>query len=199
MLHFVDLNHGQRVAAASMLASKPVHCVSVMAWKSDMTDEFRGKNQLYFYLTEHLIEKISWLCRDLRPQTPEGNGQVAVTFSRRGGMSYDMFKDGLEMLRSNEKSSKIHWPVIDIEGIKAVDHSKNASLQLADIIASSFLTAVEHDFYGNCETRYAEILKPTVYNRHGHYFRHGINFRPEITEPLLSDEQKRFINLYLKK
>jgi hypothetical protein len=58
------------------------------------------KNHLYFYLCRYLIERISWLCRDMRRNVPEGDGKVKIIFSRRGGMSYDDFRAYLERLRA---------------------------------------------------------------------------------------------------
>ncbi len=94
-LHFATLNHNQRVVAANVIASKPLRAISVLAAKRPIpTGIYVEKNQLYFYMTRYLIERLSWLCRDLRPRVPEGDGRVAITFSRRGGMSYSDFRGG---------------------------------------------------------------------------------------------------------
>ena len=53
---------------------------------------YTEKNQLYFYLTRFLLERMSWLCRDLRSVVREGDGRVKIIFSRRGGMSYTDFQ-----------------------------------------------------------------------------------------------------------
>lgn len=82
--HFAKLNHNQRVVAAQTIAGKPLRAMSVLAAKRPIhRDIFTEKNQLYFYMTRYLIERLSWLCRDLRPRVPEGNGQVAITGLRR--------------------------------------------------------------------------------------------------------------------
>ncbi|MBN8980425.1 MAG: DUF3800 domain-containing protein, partial [Rhizobiales bacterium] len=92
-LHFVELNHNQKVVAAQVIASKPLRALSVLAAKQPIPKGiYTDKNQLYFYMTRYLIERLSWLCRDLRPKVPEGDGRVAITFSRRGGMSYGAFQ-----------------------------------------------------------------------------------------------------------
>ena len=158
---------------------------------------YTDKNQLYFYMTRYLIERLSWLCRDMRPRVPEGDGRVAITFSRRGGMSYDNFRDYLRRLQAAEDQDvRIHWPVIDIDAVSAKDHSRNASLQLADAIASSFAAAFEPNQYGNCETRYAEILKPVTYHRNGNYLSYGVKLVPNADECQLNDEQRRAVALF---
>lgn len=197
-LHFAELNHNQRVVAAQTIAAKPLRAVSILAAKRPIPKgTYTEKNQLYFYMARYLIERLSWLCRDLRPRVPEGDGRVAITFSRRGGMSYIAFREYLRRLKaSNDEEVKIHWPVIDIEGVDAKDHSSSASLQLVDAIACSFACAVEPNIYGNCEIRYADILKPVTYQRRGNYLSYGVKVVPKPENCGLTDEQKRLVDLF---
>ncbi len=198
ILHFSKLNHNQRVVAVQTIATKPLCAISILAKKQIIPKgTYSSKNQLYFHMARYLLERISWLCRDLRKRVPEGDGRVAITFSRRGGMSYDAFREYLVGLRiSNDPAVKIHWPVIDIDSVEAKDHSTSASLQLADVIASSFACAVEPNIYGNCELRYAEILKPITYQRKGNYLSHGLKMVPKPEDCGLGDEQQRLIELF---
>ena len=128
-IHFAQMNHGQRLAASRCLVSQPIRSLSVLSNKSSIPNGvYREKNQLYFYLTRYLVERISWLCRDMRPKVPQGDGRVKITFSRRGGMSYADFRDYLQRLKNTEDNEvRIHWPVIDIEGLEAKDHSTHAA------------------------------------------------------------------------
>jgi hypothetical protein len=198
ILHFAHLNHGQKLVAVRVLATKPIRAISVIAAKEPIPDGvYREKNQLYFYMTRYLIERISWLCRDHRPSAPEGDGRVAITFSRRGGMQYDAFKDYLWWLKNGGiKDVRIHWPVIDIEAVRAADHSRSASLQIADAVASSFAASVEPDHYGNYESRYARTLKPITYSRNRNYLSYGVKFVPKADECGLDDEQLQFVETW---
>ncbi|MDF1767651.1 DUF3800 domain-containing protein [Maricaulis sp.] len=191
-LHFKDLNHSQRIVAAQTIAQKPVRILSVLAAKQPIPSViYTEKNQLYFYMTRYLIERLSWLCRDLRTRVPEGDGRVEITFSRRGGMSYPAFQDYLRHLKSrSDNDVKVHWPVIDVGAVRALDHSRNASLQLADIAASSVAAAFEPDRYGNVEPRYAQLLKPVTYNRHGNYLSYGLKLVPRAEECGLNQAQR---------
>lgn len=197
-IHFAHMKHQQKIMATQVLASKKVRAITVLANKTYMDpDIYSEKNRLYFYLTRYLIERLSWLCRDLRPKVPEGNGTLKIVFSRRGGMSYSNFRDYLTLLKSNGfNGTNIHWPVIDIPNIDAQDHSKRAGLQLSDIIASAFTAALEPDVYGNCESRYAETLKPIVYSRNGNFLSYGVKLIPKINQNTLSEEQTKFLELY---
>lgn len=91
-------------------------------------------------------------------------------------MSYPGFRDYLSRLKREETT--IHWPVIDIAAVAAQSHSASASLQLADLAASSFACAVEPDRYGNVEQRYALILKERTYARAGRIINYGLKFFP---------------------
>ena len=187
-IHFAEMTHGQKLVASQCMAKKLVRVVSVISNKRTIEDGvYTEKNTLYFYLTRYLIERISWLCRDLRPRVPQGDGRVKIVFSRRGNMQYQHFKNYLIRLSADQTS--VHWPVIDINGIDAKDHSTRAGLQLADIVASAFANGFEPDRYGNCESRYAELLKPVVYERGGNYLSYGVKVVPTHTEMDLNDQQ----------
>jgi len=120
---------------------------------------------------------------------------VKIVFSRRGGMSYPQFQAHMARFKADQ-TVQIHWPVIDIDEIEAKDHSTRAGLQLADVIASAFSSAVEPDNFGNCERRYAETLKPIVYQRYGNYLSYGMKPLPWFHQMKLTQDQQRFADFY---
>ncbi|MGY6628589.1 MAG: DUF3800 domain-containing protein [Oceanicaulis sp.] len=190
-LHFAQLNHGQKLAAVRTLSGKPLRIISVLAAKKPIpAGMYSEKNQLYFYMTRYLVERISWFCRDYRQAVPEGDGTVAITFSRRGGMSYPAFRDYLTRLRENGGGGvRVHWPAIDIPSVTAHDHSRLAGLQIADVGASAMAGMVEPDFYGNYEPRYARTLRPVVYNHDRNYLSYGLKIVPRAEQCGLDEEQ----------
>lgn len=198
ILHGMKLSHEQRVMACQIIAKKPIRSICVMANKPIIPKNvYTQKNQLYFYMSRYLIERISWFCRDMRRDVPEGDGRVKVIFSRRGGLSYDGFRGYLTHLKnSDQEGIQIHWNVIDIEGIEAVDHSSRAGLQIADLIAYCMTAGLEPNPYGNCELRYAKILRPTVYCHHGNYLSYGVKLVPKPAQIPLSDQQRQFVELF---
>lgn len=196
-LHFSDLNHAQRIVACQSLVKNPLRGVSTMSHKASIPAEtFTYRNQYYWYLTRHIIERISWICRDYATQG-EGDGRVKITFSRRGKMSYDEFKEYLIVLR-DKKTTRIYWPAIDIDGIEAFDASTSAGLQLADIIASGCAFGVDPDPFGNCECRYAEILKRVLYCRKKNYMSYGTKILPNANTLPPTDDLQRFLALFEK-
>jgi soluble P-type ATPase len=150
-LHFVNLTHGQRLAASQYLAAKPIRATTVISNKRGIPRAmYPEKNQLYFYTTRYAIERVSWICRDYR-NVGDGDGRVKIIFSRRGGMAYEEFRAYLYRLR--DQKTRIHWDAIDIDGIEAHDHSRIAALQIADVVTSAIAAGMEPDKFGNCEAR----------------------------------------------
>lgn len=98
--------------------------------------------------------------------------------------------------RTDDQDIRIHWPVIDIPGIEAADHSSRAGLQIADIIATCVTAGLEPTMYGNCELRYAQILKPIIYQRDGNYLSYGMKLVPRAEDIPLNEEQRGFLTLF---
>ena len=112
-------------------------------------------------------------------------------------MSYEHFRDYLTTLRSTfDKDIRINWPVIDIDAVRAADHSTMAGLQIADVMASAVTGGLEPDHYGNCELRYARILKPKLYCRNNNYLSYGVKLVPWADRIPLSDQQQAFVQLF---
>lgn len=197
-LHFMDLDHQQRVMAIGGICQKPIRSIAIIANKPIIpAGMYAEHNQLYHYMCRYLLERISWLCRDLRRSVPEGDGRVKLVFSRKRTMNYQDFRDYIQLLRNmDDPKIQIHWPVIDIQGIEAEDHGSRFGLQLADLATSGLTAALEPDFYGNVEARYARMLKPVVYNRNGNYMSYGTKMVPEVERLELSPQQHEFVQLF---
>lgn len=188
-IHFKDFNHNQKRRACQIISGQPLRFSCVLGLKNTPNAaSFVQKNQLYFYLTRFLIERVSWLCRDKRPSVQEGDGRAKIIFSRRGGLSYDGFKDYLRSLRDNHQT-EIHWPVIDIEAVDAQDHSRLAALQIADCGVSAIAAAIEQDPYGNVESAYLHELRDNIYNRRGNYLSYGLKTLPGLDQAGLTQAQ----------
>jgi hypothetical protein len=188
-IHFKDFNHVQRKRACQLIAEQPVRFSCVLGLKdAPEAAAFTEKNQLYFYLSRFLIERISWFCRDYRELVSEGDGRVKITFSRRGGMSYPEFQHYLRRLQANG-DTEVHWPVIDIDGVEAADHSRKAALQIADCGVTAVAQAIEPDKFGNVESSYIDALAGNIYSRHGNYLSYGLKSLPRLDEAGLNQHQ----------
>ncbi|CFX09501.1 conserved protein of unknown function [Candidatus Filomicrobium marinum] len=189
-IHFADFNHSQKRAACQLIYRKPLRFIAAISNKTTIEPgTFSQKNQLYFYVTRYAIERISWFCRDNRALVPEGNGQVKIVFSRRGGLSYDDFKMYMSRLKDDENNNRVHWPVIDIASIDAQDHSRDAGLQLADCGAAAIAAAFEPDLYGNVEAQYLHTIREMIYCRSGNYLSYGLKLLPGVDRMELTAQQ----------
>jgi len=109
-------------------------------------------------------------------------------------MNYQDFQNYMLVLQ--KAATEIHWPVIDIPGIEAHDHGNRYGLQLADLVTSGLMAALEPDYYGNVEPRFARSLKPRVYCRNGNYMSYGTKMFPPADQLQLSAEQHEFVQIF---
>jgi len=197
-LHYKDLDHAQRVMAITGLCGRPMRATAVIANKPIIpAGLYPQKHQLYHYLCRYLIERLSWLCRDMRPKVPEGDGRVKIVFSRRRAMNYDDFQAYIQRLKNAaDPEIRIHWPVIDIPAIEAEDHGNRFGLQIADLVISGLTAALEPDFYGNVEPRFARMLKPVIYHRGNNSLSYGTKVVPNAETIPLTDQQREFLAIF---
>ena len=211
-IHFKDLKHEQKTVVAQVISELPIRSIVVASNKQTILnhprkDLYNNKNDLYWYLAKYLIERISQCCYDLRSKVSEGNGKVKIIFSTRGGLVYQDFKDYLQKIKdgntNHPETNYIKWDVIDIELVENIDHSRNAGLQIADCVVSSFFSALEKGRYGIYETRYALQLKKIIYkDQSGNYINKGLSPVPSINnialKRLIDTEQSSFFDKFKK-
>lgn len=195
-LHFCKLNHAQRVVWAREIAQTPLRTVSVLIHKPSIREPERFQSQkhlLYRYASRHLLERVSWLCRDHHKQDT-GNGQAEVIFSNRSQMSYDELRGYLRKLKEDtgDFGVTIDWSVLNPDAIRAVEHSQLAGLQVADAVASSLFAALNPNPYGDTEDKYARHLLPTAYRHKGVLLGYGLKFWPGDFE-LLKKENPQLL------
>lgn len=179
-LHFRELRHEQRVPLARLIGNAPVRTVSVLVHKPSIPEPEIFQQQayaLYRYATRLLVERVSWLCRDHK-RTGHGDGSAEIVFSNRSAMSYDDLRCYLLKLRDDgaERDVRVHWPVIDPNKIKAVNHDQMAGLQLAAAVASGVFFSVHRNPYGEVEDRYLRLLARTIYRNGEKTEGYGLKF-----------------------
>lgn len=97
------------------------------------------------------------------------------------------------MLRDHSMTEdiRIDWSVIDPDRVEAINHDQLAGLQIADAVASSVFYAVNLNPYGEAESRYLELLTPTIYRHRDDALGYGLKFWPSR----LSDLRKTLEHL----
>jgi hypothetical protein len=184
-LHFVDLKHEQRVPYARRVGMLPARTVSVMIYKPSIQEPEKFQNEkflLYRYATRLLLERVSWLCRDHR-NDDEGDGSCEIVFSNRSNMSYEDISAYLQHLISQSgtlpQEVQMDPTIIQLDQIRAIEHSKLAGLQAADAVASSMHFAVKRNLYGESEPAYARLLTKTFYRHKAGLQGYGIKLWPD--------------------
>lgn len=207
-LHFRNLDHNQKVHACHVLAPKPIGLINVLSYKPTIKPgtSFEQacsaeKNVLYKYLLRYLLKKITDTLHRTCLKENIHAAKTKIVFSRRGGMDYANFIEYLEYLRGLQESRgswfPIQWEYIDNGLIYAEDHSRIAGLQLVDVAASAFACAVEPNFYGRTEPRYARILDPRVMrNGDGRALYYGVKPVPGLGP--IPEQQKEFFRMWAK-
>lgn len=165
-IHFRNLKHDQKVFVCQKAGALPVRACVTFSNKTTISGTkwapvFRKKGYLYNYLLRWLLERLTTACA----VSGEGPCTLKVVFSRRSGTDYAAMKNYLVLMRDGREMVKpirlIRWDVLDVENIAVENHSKWTGLQVADVVGSAFLEAVEPNHFGNYETRYAEALSPS--------------------------------------
>jgi hypothetical protein len=207
-LHFKNLNHSQRKFAAQCLGEKKFGIAVAMSNKLTLMENqryfqlFKQKNHLHNYLARWLLERVSRCIKV--SHTSETPCRAKVVFSRRGGMNYDDFRAYLELIKDGREvrysPGRIDWDVIDPNRIEALDHSKRAGLQIADVATSSFFHAVEPDVFGNHERTYADLLRPRVIHMpRAPVYDCGVTHIPKLKRNSpLNDAQRQFFDSWTK-
>lgn len=203
-IHFKHLNHDQRRHACRIIGSRPLRVAAVLSNKATLLDlpaqrlaAFKRKNHLHNYLCRYLLERVSASLRTYAVAKSLSGCRAKVVFSKRGGMSYDDFRDYLRLIKDGREviasRGAIDWSVIDPDRIEALDHASRAGLQVADIATSAMFKAVEPNTFGICEQSYADELRRVVWRRNACAFDCGVTHVPALRDATpLTDAQRKF-------
>lgn len=181
-LHFRNLKHEQRIPLARIIGSLPIRTVNILVHKPDIPgpEHFQSRPyELYRYCCRLLMERVSWLCRDGKPQNHDSY-VAELVFSNRSAMSYEDLTEYLAKLMAvgggGHNGIQIDWDAIDLSMVRAVNHDQMAGLQIADAVASGAFYAVHRSIYGETEERYLNLMSRTLYRRLGRVNGYGIKF-----------------------
>ncbi len=180
-IHWKKLKHAEKVRYTQIMAPLPARVAAVCVHKPSLSEpeKFREQYRLYFYAVRCLLERLSWLVRDLADGVRRnGDGAVGLVFSNRQGMPYERMQAYLHLLRRQQHAGhdiRIEFDRVQVAGLKTQTPGTSLGLQLADAAAGAFFNALERDRFGNTEPRYLQILSPLLYryeqNVHGYGFK----------------------------
>jgi hypothetical protein len=201
-LHFREMKHEMKVAVTQHLAEKRLGICCIASNKTTLLDGgkyerlYSVKGHLYNYLTRFLLERITASVGAVARKSGEP-ARLRVVFSRRANTDYHAMREYLEFMRDGKEQKfpvrSIDWSVFDPADIAVENHKKWAGLQLADAATSAVFSALEPNFYGNHEPRYALALARRFISRRKGILDCGFTLVPPLGRCPLSAEQRRFV------
>ncbi|MCW3018849.1 MAG: hypothetical protein JWN10_1157 [Solirubrobacterales bacterium] len=162
VLHWAEnvKTHSQRKYVAGELAGLDMTVASVVVLKQPLTGSgtaLSNPTSMYNYAIRRLMERISWFVDD-------AGGEVSVTFAHVKRFPYARLDEYMRVLRNRQSS--IRWQAFT--GKPKIDQpSRIRPLQIADLVAGAFGSALRVDDYGSHEASYLLQLVPRIYIRGG--------------------------------
>lgn len=190
-----EKNRNHRFLCVDELAKVPITHVTVIAHKPSFqkTDMLEVHGKLYFFVSQLLLERISWACRDGHGRWAEKNPRAMIVFSQRTSLNYEAFRGYAERIRAGDSKyeSKAEWDYIDLDAIVARPHAVRCDgLLAADYVASAFGNAIEPNLYGLCDDRFVRPLARNVYRYKGKAIANGLKLFPPQAETQLQTDPR---------
>lgn len=201
-LHFRELKHEQKVVAVDALAEKRIGICAVCSCKETLLDGgkfeklYQQKGHLYNYLTRFLLERLTTAVA-LQGRRAGAQAKLNVVFSRRMNTDYHAMREYLMLMRDGKEKQQpirsIDWTVFSPDDIWVENHSRWAGLQLADVATSAVFNALEPNFYGKYEPRYALTLAKRFLSRRKSIIDCGLTLIPRLSNCPLDSDQRAFV------
>ena len=170
-LHWAEnvKTHPQRKHVARTLAALDMTIASVVVFKAPLIGSGSALSDpasMYNYAVRRLLERISWF-------VDEAGGEATVTFAHIKNFPYPRLKAYIELLR--ESTTTIRWRAFT--GNPKIDQpTRIRPLQVADLVAGAFGSALRPDDFGDFESSYLLELAPRIYIRgRGRVTSYGFN------------------------
>lgn len=189
-------NRNQKLLYCKHLAQAETRHAVVICHKESFTkDAMLSKNgSLYYFASQLILERISWICRDAHKRHPSGDGRAAIVFSQRNTLDYARFREYAEAIKAGQGKypSFAAWEHLDLKAIVARPHANNYDgLLAADYIASSYGQALEENVYGFTDDHYARALARNVYCPRGKKrWSNGMKIYPPEAERLVETDPR---------
>lgn len=210
ILHFRRLSPTRKRVVCELVAELPVRLFAVTSNKKNMRQyrneraEKRGSQQWFYnWCIRLLVERITDYCAlDCRKRgvPPE---LVKVEFARRGGHRYSQTSAYQELIKRQARGGRMYltrripkWEVMNWRLFNDHEANELAGLQLADVVASAFYTAVDYLDTGPCEPTYAKALSPRMALECGKARDYGLTLFPKASEADLTIDQQSIFRFY---
>lgn len=177
-LHFQNLrSHGERLHVAQALGKQTmIITITVVVCKEHLArTPYLNDDRAYLYTFRFLLERISWLARDMKCD-------VKYTLAHIHRFKISRLREYESVLRAMGKPEcTVEWEYVDPKGGSIDQPSRVPGLQVADLAVSSIAQAFEPDRFGNTEQRYLLEIKPRIWARGqsaNRYTAYGLKMHP---------------------
>jgi Protein of unknown function (DUF3800) len=211
-LHFRDLSPSRKFAVCTEVPKLPLRCFALLSNKKNMrqyrnerVERARPSGQQWFYnwCIRLLLERITDFVEKRAIERYGAPKHVQLIFSERGGVRYGQTSAYHALLRDQARSQttllkkrEIKWRVLHPASTLVVPHAKNAGVQLADVVASSFYQAANTTPPPDWNTTYAKELKRVVPTENGSCADYGVTLQPGWHKAQLTLEQQEIFRFY---
>jgi hypothetical protein len=192
-LHWKKLRHLEKKFYAEKLAALKIISVNIAVHKQRLIEreKFQERYRLYYYTARYLLERVTWLIRDVEKVKTEGDGKVRLWFSNRAGMGYKELREYLDKLRKQSDSGqdvRIVWPHLNVGDVKAIAPGKLPGLQIADAVAGMFYNAFEASKTKGRQPDYAKLFASKLYRHKGDVWGYGIKVVPREANVVIDSQ-----------
>lgn len=183
-MHWKKLKHTEKIRCTQILVTLKTTLAAVCVHKPSLAEpeKFSDNYRLYFYAVRCLLERVSWLVRDMHDSTQHsGDGATELVFSNRQGMPYEQMRAYLRLLQRQQRAGhdiRIDFNRVPVAALRTQTPDASMGLQLADVAAGAIFNALERDRFGNTEPRYLYTLSPLLYRHEQNVHGYGIKIMP---------------------
>lgn len=164
----------------------------------------RKRDWFYNFCIRLLLERISVWCEHRSVKDFGEPRHVKLIFSKRGGVHYGHVSTYIDLLMRQSREERLvlmkrslAYDVLDHRLILVDQHDKNAGLQIADVVASSFYQAAHSVGSTTWDPKPAMALKPRMASERGVYADFGVCLQPSPPwRARLTPEQQQIFRYY---
>ncbi len=213
-LHFRELPEHKKPAVCRSLASREARIFVLLSNKRNMenyrnlhAERARVNKTAWFYVwcTKVLLESVTDYCGRRSRREFGSPRTVRFEFSQCGGVKLDDVRNYYQYIKDKarlgllfSKEFPLDWDVVDPNEMHIYPNDARAGLQLSDVAASAFYSAVERDNGGGTKPDFAKLLLPRICpDVKGRRYMYGLKVLPRHLPPRLPPEQKDIFDFYM--
>lgn len=177
-LHWKKLNPYEKKIYSEKIGSIEAWGISICINKPELNaKEFQEYPRLYFYTMRYLLERLSWLARELQ------KGKVELVFSKREHLAYDELQNYIGVLKTHKafgQKVEIDFRYVKTDFFTILSPGKSMGLQLSDAFAGACFNAFERSYQKEVvDLEFLKLMAAILYRRKGKLEGYGLKVFPK--------------------